>query len=254
MTVIVQGQHAYVAVIVAGPPVTQTSGGIVDTDDRAAYLLWRLLPDYLRAPNPTWAALVTAVASPLDQALAVLDQADPDVSDPSWTVLDLGDGVLIELTASGDVVVPTTALEDPGDPDSSAVVLPLGDYVTADPFVDYAVLVENIVRRITDPTSTPWRWLPWLAAITGVDVAGVPPARLRAWLAAPLRRSGGTLDAMLEAVAWYTTAGTEPVVTRPSLWELVITVPAVAVPNLPLLEAGVDRVRPAGMHVTIATS
>lgn len=253
MTVIVTGQSSYAAFVVVGGAAPDPDAGLVGPDDRAAYLVWRLLPDYLRVPNPVWSALVTAAARPLERALEVLDQADPDVSDPSWTVLDLGGGLLIELTDDGDVVVPTTALEDPGD-SGSAVVLPLGDYVTPDPFIANAVLVENVVRNITDPSSAPWRWLSWLAAITGVDVAGVPPARLRSWLADPLRHSAGTLAAMLEAVAWYTTAGTEPVVTRPSLWEMTITVPAVAVPDLPALEAGVDRVRPAGLHLTITTS
>lgn len=231
-----------------------TATGTVPADDRAGRLLWRLLPDYLRQPNHALAALVSAAGRPLSGALEVLDQADPSVSDTAWTQLDLGDGVMITQLEDGSIEISDEAFVDPDHP-ALGVEVPEGSpYVHLDPFIAHALLIEDTVRRIAEPSTAPWSWLPWLAAITGVGVTGVPPARWRAWLVDPQRRELGTLAAIVQAVSWNTTTGTTPTITRASTWVLDIAVPATSVPDLAALAAGVELVRPAGLQITITTT
>jgi len=67
----------------------------------------------------------------------------------------------------------------------------VGDQTVADLMASMGASVAAVVALLTapdaqvDPERAPFDRLPWLAAMAGVDIDGVPNADLRAWLADP---------------------------------------------------------------------
>jgi hypothetical protein len=68
-----------------------------------------------------------------------------------------------------------------------------------------------------DPGRTPWERVPWLAAISGVDIESVPLAERRAWLLDPANYYRGSLDAIRRRVGVTLTGARQVTVVCPYL-------------------------------------
>ena len=68
-----------------------------------------------------------------------------------------------------------------------------------------------------DPAATPFKRLPWLAAMAGVDISGVPDGSLRGWLADPDNYFRGNVETIRRRVGLTLTGARQVMIVCPHL-------------------------------------
>lgn len=107
--------------------------------------------------------------------------------------------------------------------------------------------------RIIDPEYAPASALPWVAALLGADISGLSDADARWYLARRGRSAVGSRQGIRDAVG-ATLTGTRFVsLTRPSLWEMTVTVKLDEVVDVSLTLDVAQRNAPAGVVLTVVS-
>lgn len=105
-----------------------------------------------------------------------------------------------------------------------------------------------------DPEFCPAAWLPWLARLMGADIEGLSDEQARWYLSRNGRSPVGS-DQGIRTAVQATLTGTRAVsLTKPSTWELTITVDGAEVADPALTLAVAERSVPAGVEVTVTSS
>ena len=105
-----------------------------------------------------------------------------------------------------------------------------------------------------DPEFCPAAWLPWLARLMGADIEGLNDEQARWYLSRNGRAPVGS-DLGITTAAQATLTGTRAVsLSKPSTWELTITVDGSEVTDVSLTLAVAERSVPAGVEVTVTPS
>lgn len=119
--------------------------------------------------------------------------------------------------------------------------------------------VEALVQLLadpglwTDPERTPFERLPWLAAVSGVDLTGVPSSMWREWIADPRNRFRGNLDTLVRRVALTLTGGRQVEVVCPYLgspWRMYVGTLTSETPDEAATAAAINAEAPAWLRVT----
>ena len=110
---------------------------------------------------------------------------------------------------------------------------------------------------VSDPMSVPAARLPWLAAMSGVDLTGVPAASRREFIASALARNRGNPDAIVQRVGLTLTGARRVFVECPYLgdpWQIRVRTYAAETPDPTTTAAAIRAEVPAWLQLTIQTA
>lgn len=105
----------------------------------------------------------------------------------------------------------------------------------------------------TDPWRCEWSRLGWLAAMAGVDCAGVPDLGLRAWIADPRNRFQGSVGAIRARVGLTLTGARQVRLVWPYLgdnFRMYVSTLAGETPDVVATLAAIEHEAPAWLHIT----
>ena len=104
-----------------------------------------------------------------------------------------------------------------------------------------------------DPAYCPESWLPWLARLLGADISGLNTEQARWYLGRRGRSAVGSDQGIRDAVG-ATLAGTRQVtISKPSTWEMTLTLISTEVTDAAVTLAVALRAKPTGVELTVTT-
>ena len=104
-----------------------------------------------------------------------------------------------------------------------------------------------------DPAAAPFERLPWLAAMAGVDVSGVPDGSLRSWLADPDNYYRGNVETIRRRVGLTLTGARQVMIVCPHLgdpWRIFVRTLAAETPDPTATLAAIRAEVPAWLAIT----
>jgi hypothetical protein len=159
--------------------------------------------------------------------------------------LVLSDGTTLTWL-NGDLTV-----EGQPAPDDQGVIVPVEEPATS--VVDDDVLmILTADWRLSDLSSVPRVWLPWLAQVLSVDLTLLPSAVWRDWIGNPVSRITGSLAAIEATAGMFLLDSVPFTVSRTDQWTVTVELQDEALlVDEAVLQAAVDRVAPAGVAVVL---
>lgn len=112
--------------------------------------------------------------------------------------------------------------------------------------------LDNPAQAV-DPWTVPFERLPWVAALAGVDIEGVPDADLRAFIASDTTRNRGNVAAIQLRVGLTLTGSKTVLITSPysgSADRILVQTFTAETPDTAATEAAVRAEVPAWMRLT----
>jgi hypothetical protein len=104
-----------------------------------------------------------------------------------------------------------------------------------------------------DPAYCPEAWLPWLARLLGADITGLNTEQARWYLARRGRSAVGSDQGIKDAVGATLSGSRLVVISKPSTWEMTLTLISTEVTDAALTLAVALRAKPTGVELTVTT-